>query len=201
MFLWMIFLFTVLPALEIWVFFQIPMSLPAKLLVVLCTGVAGAALARAQGLRVVRQIQEQLAQGVMPAGELVEGGIVLFGGALLLTPGFITDTIGFLCLLPPTRKVIAVGLQRWFRGRIQVTGASGFTPGASFTAGGGFSARAGGALGAQARVRRPSPTPVPDPPPPPVGAPGRIDMGAHAGSRMRGPTTIDANFSVVDDDE
>lgn len=189
MFFWMVLLFTVLPALEIWVFFQIPMSLGAKLLVVLFTGIAGASLARAQGVRVIREIQGQLAQGSMPTAELVEGGIVLFGGALLLTPGFITDTVGFLCLLPPSRKVIAIGLRRWFSGRIQVAAGPGFTA-ANFQAG--------------TRIRHPAPpgrAPLPKETPPPDAKLGRIDMGAHVGAPMSAPQTIDASFSVVDEDD
>jgi UPF0716 protein FxsA len=189
MFFWMVLLFTILPALEIWVFFTIPMSLAAKLLVVLCTGIAGASLARAQGTRVIREIQGQLQQGAMPTSELVEGGIVLFGGALLLTPGFLTDTIGFLCLLPPSRKVIAAGLKRSFAGRIQVAASPGFKA-ASFQT--------------DARVRRPPPTPRAVPPkeaPRPDGNLGRVDMGAHAGAPVVGPKTIDASFSVVEEDD
>ncbi|MCO4773675.1 MAG: FxsA family protein [Deltaproteobacteria bacterium] len=192
----MVLLFTILPALEIWVFFQIPMSLGAKLLVVLFTGVAGAALARAQGVRVIREIQEQLASGAMPTNELVEGGIVLFGGALLLTPGFITDAVGFACLLPPTRKLIAAGLKKYFAGRVKVAAASGFQSAR-------FEMRSGGRIHRSAGV---GPMPGASPRLEPKRAPapdkvGRIDLGAHAQTRVQGPRTIDASFSVVDDDE
>jgi len=192
MFAWMVLLFTVLPALEIWVFFQIPMSLGAKLLVVLFTGIAGASLARAQGMRVIAEIQGQLASGAMPTQELVEGGIVLFGGALLLTPGFLTDTIGFLCLLPPSRKLIALGLKKWFAGRIQVAAAAGFQG-----SGGGFRAAHFEVRGGGMHPRKPPPERKPEP----IGAPGRVDMGAHVGPRVAAPKTIDASFSVVEDDD
>jgi len=196
MFGWMLLLFTLLPALEIYVFVQIPMSLGAKLMIVLFTGVAGASLARAQGYRVVGQIQEQLAKGAMPANELIEAGIVLFGGALLLTPGFVTDAIGFSCLLPPTRKLIAAGLKRFFKGRVQTMASSGVrathfemrSGGRIRTSG---SMHMGGSIGGQAR--RPEPTPRAEP--------GRLDLGAHAGPRVSGPKTIDASFSVVEDED
>ena len=192
MFAWMVLLFTVLPALEIWVFFQIPMSLGAKLLIVLFTGIAGASLARAQGIRVIREIQEQVTQGTMPTNELIEGGIVLFGGALLLTPGFITDAIGFSCLLPPTRKLIAAGLRRWFAGRVQVASGPGFRTTH-------FEMRTGGRIHRSAGV---GPIPGARPEPRSESAPvGRVDMGAHAGTRVAGPATIDASFQVVEDDE
>lgn len=193
----MLLLFTLLPAIEIWIFVQVPMDLLAKLMIVLFTGVAGAALARAQGLRVLREIQETLGAGALPTRELVEGGIVLFGGALLLTPGFLTDGVGFLCLIPPSRKVIAAGLRRWFKGRIEVGGPGAFQAGAwSFDAG----------------PVRPGPGARPQPPPAdriatgawsdakPHPETGRLDLGAHAG-RSGGPKTIDAAFSVVEEDE
>lgn len=195
MFAWMILLFTLLPALEVWVFVQIPMSLSAKLLIVLFTGIAGAALARAQGVRVIREIQEALGRGAMPTNELIEGGIVLFGGALLLTPGFITDAVGFSCLLPPTRKLIAAGLKRWFAGRVQVASGPGFRA-AHFEARGQHRIHRSAGVGP-----RPAPRREPREEQPSSGSVGRIDLGAHAGRPVAGPKTIDATFSVVDDDE
>ncbi|WP_432743645.1 FxsA family protein [Methylobacter sp. G7] len=79
---------------------------PTILLVVL-TAVLGTWLLRQQGFATFQRFQESLAQGVMPAYEMVEGPIILVGGALLLTPGFITDLIGFACLIPQLRKKIA----------------------------------------------------------------------------------------------
>ena len=198
MFLWMLLLFTLLPAVEIWLFVSLPMDLVAKLAIVLFTGVAGAALARAQGLRVLREIQESLGAGSLPTNELIEGGIVLFGGALLLTPGFLTDAIGFMCLLPPSRKVIAVLLRRWFKGRIEVGG-----PGA-FKAGG-WQFRAGGVRPGPGAAPRPKAERIVHPPPKwsdpaPHPQTGRLDMGAHVG-RAPAPQTIDAAFSVVEEDE
>ncbi len=202
MFGWMVLLFTVLPALEIWVFFQIPMSLGAKLLIVLFTGIAGASLARAQGYLVVRQIQEQLAKGAMPANELIEGGIVLFGGALLLTPGFITDAIGFSCLLPPTRKLIAAGLRRFFKGRVQVATGPGFRA-SHFEMRTGGRIRTSGSMhmGASIGGREPDPKERREARDARDATTGRLDMGAHAGPRVLGPKTIDASFSVVEDDD
>jgi UPF0716 protein FxsA len=78
---------------------------------VVATGFAGAALARAEGLRAVRRVQAELAEGRVPGTALLDGLGILVGGALLLTPGLLTDVAGFLLLLPPTR--------RWLRGRVQ----------------------------------------------------------------------------------
>lgn len=198
MFAWLLLLFTLLPALEIWLFVQLPMDLLAKLAIVLFTGVAGAALARAQGLRVLREIQETLGSGSLPTGELVEGGIVLFGGALLLTPGFLTDAVGFLCLLPPSRKLLSALLRRWAKGRIEVAG-----PGAFQAGPWGF--RAGPVRPGPGATRPPPSDRIGQPPPGwaqrgPHPETGRLDLGAHVG-RNAEPQTIDAAFQVVDDEE
>ncbi len=204
MFLWMLLLFTLLPAVEIWLFVQVPMDLLAKLAIVLFTGVAGAALARAQGLRVIREIQETLNAGSLPQNELIEGGIVLFGGALLLTPGFLTDTVGFLCLLPPSRKVLAALISRWAVARIQVAGPGAFQAGAwRFAAGPvrpgpGASGTPGANHGPRAeRIAQPASKWTESHPHPQT---GRLDLGAHVG-RPAAPKTIDAAFSVIDDEE
>lgn len=81
-------------------------ALPTILLVV-STAVAGAWLLRQQGFATFQKLQENLRQGVIPAYEMIEGPIILVGGALLLTPGFITDLLGFACLIPQLRKKIA----------------------------------------------------------------------------------------------
>ena len=78
-------------------------ALPTVALVVL-TAVVGAALMRAQGFSTVQKVQRQLARGEIPAVAMVEGAFILVAGALLLTPGFITDFIGFCCLFPPLRQ-------------------------------------------------------------------------------------------------
>lgn len=80
--------------------------LPTIALVVL-TAVLGVALLRLQGFLTLRRIQEKLMMGDIPDAELIEGGLLLIGGALLLTPGFVTDALGFLFLLPPSRRWVA----------------------------------------------------------------------------------------------
>jgi UPF0716 protein FxsA len=81
-------------------------ALPTILLVVL-TAACGAWLVRDQGFTTFRNLKANLEQGRVPAYEMIEGPIILVGGALLLTPGFITDALGLLCLLPYFRKRIA----------------------------------------------------------------------------------------------
>lgn len=74
--------------------------------VVIATAAAGTYLLRRQGLRVLAQTQERLNRGELPVGEMFNGLCLLVAGALLLTPGFITDTIGLLLFVPPVRDAI-----------------------------------------------------------------------------------------------
>ncbi|KAF0819483.1 MULTISPECIES: FxsA family protein [unclassified Cytobacillus] len=87
------------------------------LAVILLTGVLGAYLAKRQGLETIRKIQDQLRFGQMPGDAILDGACILIGGVLLLTPGFITDALGFTLLLPPARKVLKnilyQGLKKW----------------------------------------------------------------------------------------
>jgi len=101
-------LFFVVPLIEIYLLIQVGSwvgVLPTILLVVL-TAVLGAFLLRQQGLSTLARFQQSLGKGRLPAGELLEGVILLVGGALLMTPGFFTDLLGFLCLLPFTRPLL-----------------------------------------------------------------------------------------------
>lgn len=82
---------------------------------VLLTGFVGAGLARAEGLRVLAAFQGQLASGRLPGQALFDGISVLVGGALLLTPGVLTDLVGFALLFPPSRR----WLQRLVRRRLE----------------------------------------------------------------------------------
>ena len=99
----------IIPFAEIYLLLQVGGiigALPTIFLVVI-TAALGAWLLRRQGFATFRRFQENLAQGVIPAYEMIEGPIILLGGLLLLTPGFITDVLGFACLIPPLRKKIA----------------------------------------------------------------------------------------------
>lgn len=113
-------LFTLLPALELVIIIEIGSEIGAlnTLLLIVLTGVAGAYLARMQGFLVWRDIQHKLAYGQMPTEEMLDGLMILTGGIVLLTPGFITDTIGLLLLLPLTRRLIKARLRRHFAGVI-----------------------------------------------------------------------------------
>jgi UPF0716 protein FxsA len=99
----------IIPFAEIYLLLQVGSVIGAfwTIFLVVFTAALGAWLLRQQGFSTFRRFQESLAQGVIPAYEMIEGPIILLGGALLLTPGFITDIIGFACLVPSLRKKIA----------------------------------------------------------------------------------------------
>ncbi|MGR9115603.1 MAG: FxsA family protein [Gammaproteobacteria bacterium] len=102
-------LFLIIPFVEIYLLLAIGGIigiLPTVFLVVF-TAVLGAWLLRQQGFATWRRFQTSLEQGAVPAYEMIEGPILLVGGALLLTPGFFTDVVGFACLIPQLRRKIA----------------------------------------------------------------------------------------------
>lgn len=92
--------------------------LPTLTLIIL-TGVLGAYLAKKQGLETIRKAQEQLRHGQLPGDAVLDGICILVGGTLLLTPGFITDILGFLMLVPFTRKLFKWMMLVAFRKRIE----------------------------------------------------------------------------------
>jgi UPF0716 protein FxsA len=106
--------FTLLPFAELYLLIRIGRvagPLPTVALVVL-TALAGAALAKGQGRRVLREWREALAAGQVPREGVIGGILVLVGGLLLITPGVLTDIAGLLCLLPATRRMIGSALTR-----------------------------------------------------------------------------------------
>jgi len=80
---------------------------------VVLTGLIGMILVRAEGRSTLGRFQRKLAAGSPPTDELLDGGLLIASGAFLLTPGLVTDLIGFLLVLPPTRLPIRVALKRW----------------------------------------------------------------------------------------
>ena len=100
-----VFLFIVMPIAEMAVLIQVGTMIGVlpTIGLVLLTAVIGAALLKQQGLATLTRANQRLNSGELPAQEVAEGLVLAVGGALLLTPGFITDTFGFLCLIPGTR--------------------------------------------------------------------------------------------------
>ena len=108
MFFYLLLLFTLLPMTELVLLIKIGhhIGLLNAISIVVVTGIAGASLARWQGLTVIREVQNQLSLGIMPKEEILDGIIILAGGLLLLTPGLITDFVGLVAIIPITRKWI-----------------------------------------------------------------------------------------------
>ena len=106
-------LFVIVPIIELMLLIQLGqmVGLGPTLALVVATGIGGAAMARAEGLRVFFQFQKELAQGRLPGQAMLDGASVLIGGAFLLTPGVLTDLFGFSLLFPLTR--------RWIQGRVK----------------------------------------------------------------------------------
>jgi UPF0716 protein FxsA len=113
-------LFVLVPVAEMLLLIEIGRhigTLPTLGLIVL-TGVVGASLARWQGLSVLRQIQAETSAGQITAGPLIDGLLILIAGAVLMTPGVLTDIFGFLCLIPGVRKLLKRELKRRFEGAV-----------------------------------------------------------------------------------
>lgn len=114
-------LFIVLPMAELLLLIEIGRhigTLPTLGLIVV-TGIVGASLARWQGMGVVQRIRRETAQGRLPAGEMVDGVIILIAGAVLMTPGILTDAFGFFCLIPAGRKLIKAALMARIQRAVQ----------------------------------------------------------------------------------
>ncbi len=109
------------PLLEIAVFVEIggAIGLWPTLATVILTAVLGTWCLRAQGLATLARARAQLDRGALPAKELFDGACLLIAGALLLTPGFVTDTVGFLLFVPPLRDFLRGALARRFEGRME----------------------------------------------------------------------------------
>ena len=105
-------LFLVVPLAEIYVLIEVGSEIGAiaTVALVVLTAVVGAALMRAQGLAVLLRARATMARGEAPALEMLEGAAILIAGALLLTPGFITDAAGFACLIPPVRQRLVLAV-------------------------------------------------------------------------------------------
>jgi len=128
-------LFVIVPIVEIAVLLKIGSAIGwfTTLVIVVGTAALGTWMLRQQGMKTLATARSRMDAGQLPATELLEGVVLLFGGALLLTPGFLSDTIGFLCLIPATR--------RWMVAQL---GARAALRAGSVTFGGGAAGPAGG---------------------------------------------------------
>ncbi len=140
----LVLLFLVVPVVELYIIVQVASGIGVleTLGLLILVSIVGAWMVRAQGLGALRRVQSQLANGQVPGRELVDGFLILFAGALMLTPGFLTDAFGLLLLIPPTRAIVRTIIVHRFRDRVvvggpRVTFGSGPGPGAGRFGGGG----------------------------------------------------------------
>ncbi|MDB4662971.1 FxsA family protein [Verrucomicrobiales bacterium] len=117
-------LFIVVPLIELYLFMTIgaEIGIFPTVAIIVVTGALGAWLTRLQGLKTLRNFQKATSEGRMPHEEIMDGLMILVAGAVLLTPGFLTDAIGFSLLLPPVRAVVRKFLGGYLKSRIHIVG-------------------------------------------------------------------------------
>jgi len=113
-------LFLVVPIVELAIIIQVGSYLGVwpTIGLLIAISVGGAWLVKWQGISTLRRVQAELAAGRVPTRQLVDGALIILAGALMLTPGFLTDVFGILLLIPPTRIAVRSAVMRRFRGRI-----------------------------------------------------------------------------------
>ena len=148
-------LFVGIPILEIMLFIKVGSAIgtPITIGIVILTAILGSWLLRQQGLATLNSARSRIESGQIPASEVVEGMLLLVGGALLLTPGFFTDGVGFLCLFPYSRQVIAQKLASRFKVATLTPGAGSAGAGQPYGPSGG----SGPGPSAETRSTRPRP--------------------------------------------
>ncbi len=117
MLLGLFFLFTLVPLLELYLLIRLGAYIGAldTIAIVIGTGVAGGLLAKSQGLAVLGRMRAELNQGRLPAESLFDGLLILIAGAMLITPGLLTDGLGLLLLIPWSRQAF----KSWLKKKIQ----------------------------------------------------------------------------------
>lgn len=117
----LILLFTVTPIVELFLLLELSKitSVWTTIGIVLVTGIVGASLAKSQGKLIITKIRVELNEGRMPGDQLINGLCVLVGGALLLTPGIITDILGFSLVVPGTREIFKDIVKKMFSKKLQ----------------------------------------------------------------------------------
>jgi UPF0716 protein FxsA len=114
-------IFIIVPIVELYVIVQVAdvIGTLETIALLIAVGILGSWLLKKQGTAAWSRLQAALAGGRVPTDEISDGALIMFGGALLLTPGFVTDIIGFLLLFPPTRAAVKAMGRRSLRHRIQ----------------------------------------------------------------------------------
>jgi UPF0716 protein FxsA len=123
-------LFTIVPVIELAILIEVGRWIGAGTTIVflILSGIVGAALARHEGLRTLRHIQEDLGAGRLPTDRLIDGLLILAAGILLITPGLLTDAVGYLLLIPPIRRLVRNYLKKRFQAKLVVMHPGSFRP-------------------------------------------------------------------------
>lgn len=130
-------LLIIVPVVELYVLFQVaePLGWLSTIILLLAISMIGASLMKWQTRGAFGRIRDTIARGEMPSKELADAALMIFGGALLLTPGFFTDAVGLAMFIPPTRALARSLLLKKFSGTVSVAGApGGFAFGTNFGA-------------------------------------------------------------------
>jgi UPF0716 protein FxsA len=128
-------IFVVVPLAELYVIIKVvgpAIGAPLTIALLAADSLAGAWLMKSQGRAVWRRFTETMSAGRIPTREIVDGVLIIFGGAFLITPGFITDILGFLLLIPLTRSLFRRSLQRRLELRTLPGRGRGRTPGTRY---------------------------------------------------------------------
>jgi UPF0716 protein FxsA len=122
----LVLLFIAVPILELYVILQVGQAIGVlpTIALLIADSILGSLLMRSQGRRAWRAFNAAISEGRVPAREVLDGVLVIFGGALLLTPGFTTDVVGALLLVPPSRAVVRRLLVRRFGARMIISAAA-----------------------------------------------------------------------------
>jgi len=114
-------LFVIVPVTELYILIEVGKKIGSLSIIgiIILTGIIGAYLVKSQGFMILRKIQNDLNEGIMPGDSLIQGAIILAGGILLLTPGFVTDIVGFIFLIPVSRNIVKKYLLKWLQGKIK----------------------------------------------------------------------------------
>ncbi len=114
-------LFVIVPVTELYILIEVGKKIGSltTIGIIILTGIIGAYLVKGQGFMILKRIQNDLNEGIIPGDSLIQGAIILAGGIFLLTPGFVTDIIGFIFLIPVSRRVVKKYLLKWLKGKIK----------------------------------------------------------------------------------
>ena len=123
MFFRLLLLFTLVPLIELALLVKLGQmtSVAMTIGIVILTGIIGAYLARREGIKAWRRLEKSIREGVSPADELIDALLILIAGAVLITPGLLTDLFGFGLLISPMRRWVRNKLSRHFHSRIMIS--------------------------------------------------------------------------------